>query len=133
MPVNITLTPEQLATIEDASLLADIYFKADELYKTKKIIPRTEAILEILRAPVIEPPIDWKKVKEGTPVLFRRSKEDDYEAGTRAGGYAYRGATAGAFGWAMAAGRVPKAIGARVAENDEWHIDPYYCKLAEKD
>jgi hypothetical protein len=80
-------------------------------------------------------PTDWCEVKVGTPVLFRRSKEAEYEAGTWVGGNAYRGAAEGAFGWAVAAvsGGLSRGIGSRVAENGEWHIDPFWCKLKTDD
>jgi hypothetical protein len=48
------------------------------------------------------------------------------------GGYARNGASAGAFYWAVdiVSGNLTRHVGARVAENGEWHIDPHYCKLA---
>ena len=76
-------------------------------------------------------PTDWKTVKEGTPVLFRRTKDSEYESGTWFGGLASLGANAGAFCWYVAAvsGSSARDAGARVAENGEWHIDPFWCKL----
>jgi hypothetical protein len=132
------------ATIEDASLLADIYFKAEELYKTKKVIPWTEAILEILRASaaetpvkkVVETPTNWKEVKAGTPVLFRRSNEHKYEAGAwvKCVLLTNRKACSGSFFWDVTDGEgEPFGLISDLISNGELHIDPFWCKLAEKD
>jgi hypothetical protein len=77
---------------------------------------------------------DWRNVKEGTPVLFRRIKDSEYEAGTWIGGCAY-GALSGAFCWYLdtVSGSLARDIGASISDNGEWHIDPHYCKLANPD
>jgi hypothetical protein len=74
---------------------------------------------------------DWRKVKKGTKVLFRRTKESYYEEATF-GGLANTGAYAGAFCWRVgdASGNLLRFIGASITETCEWHIDPHYCKLA---
>jgi hypothetical protein len=75
---------------------------------------------------------DWRNVKEGTPVLFRRDKDSEYEQGTWIGGPTHLGALSGAFYWYLAdvSGDLYGYTSARVADNDEWHIDPFWCKLA---
>lgn len=74
---------------------------------------------------------DWRTVKEGTPVLFRRDHHSAYTEGTWYGGSADYGWTAGVFYWDVdsVSGLLSLDIGARVAENGEWHINPFWCKL----
>ena len=85
---------------------------------------------------------NWKNVAEGTPVLFRRSKEADYEAGTWAGGAASNGAgaggaagdgaSAGAFYWYVyyVSGYLVRSVGTYTTYDGEWRIDRFWCKLA---
>ncbi len=75
---------------------------------------------------------NWKNVAKGTPVLFRRSKDSEYEQGTWVGGDANVGAPAGAFCWSLdyVSGDLSRRIGASITDKGEWHIDPFWCKLA---
>ena len=72
-------------------------------------------------------PTDWRNVKEGTSVLFRRYRDSEYVAGTWEGA-----AIDGAFFWYVncVSGYLVRDVGTRVADNGEWHIDPFWCKLA---
>jgi hypothetical protein len=122
-------------TIEDALVLADIYSKAEALYKDRKVIPWTEAILEVAKSvsqDTANKPIDWRNIKEGTPVLFRRTKDSEYEAGTWTGCSANAGALSGTFcGYLTAvSGNLVRQIGASITATGEWHVDPFWCKLA---
>lgn len=78
---------------------------------------------------------NWKTIKSGTPVLFRLNKDSEYERGTWFGGVASYGVLAGAFYWVLYgdSGYLDRDFGATVAENGEWHIDPFWCKLAEEE
>lgn len=75
---------------------------------------------------------NWKNVKRGTKVLFRRSHDSDYAEGIWYGGNVSSGATDGAFFWhtASASGYLAREVGSRVTETDEWHVDEHYLKLA---
>jgi rhodanese-related sulfurtransferase len=62
---------------------------------------------------------------------FAQMKEYGIIAGFMRG----HGAWSGAFCWYLGdvSGALGRSVGARVADNGEWHIDPFWCKLAEKD
>jgi hypothetical protein len=76
-------------------------------------------------------PTDWRYVDQGTPVLFRRTKESDYEQNVWFGGYSYFGPKPASFCWSV--GSVAQGFeftaGAAITEKGEWHIDPFWCKL----
>jgi hypothetical protein len=76
-------------------------------------------------------PTNWKNVKKGTPVLFRRTKDSEYEAGTWTGSGAVS-TLSGAFCWYLdnVSGALCRAVGTYTTYDGEWRIDRFWCKLA---
>ena len=103
------------------------------LYRVKKL---EEALR---RESTPEGPTNWANVKPGTPVLFRRTENSDYQAGEwyKCGDEYCQDNEQ--FWWAVSYDGIkgyfssPEGATFVPISGDlprEWHIDPFWCKLA---
>ena len=74
---------------------------------------------------------DWTKVARGTPLLFRRDRNTEYEEGTWLRCVPRMGKSVPAFSWSLMCelGEIYRGTGDKVIETGECHIKPFWVKL----